>query len=72
MKKNDLVISFRPNWHPKLQAILGDIRGQVGYITRFNTVELIGPLHENPQISSTTYETEDRGPTLLFSAEGGF
>lgn len=71
MKKNNLTPQFRADWHPKLQAILGDIRGQIGYITLAGTIHLLGPLYENPNIETSTYETEDHGPTLLFTAEGG-
>lgn len=71
MKKEELTIFHRPNWHPKLQTILGDIRGQIGYVTRFGTIELLGPLWDSPRILSTTYDTEDRGPTLIFTADSG-
>jgi hypothetical protein len=60
---------IRPNWHPKLQAILGDISGQIGYITRFGTFELLGPLFDDPNIQETSSQTTDRGPTILFSAQ---
>ncbi len=73
MAKSDQISIFhKPNWHPKLQSILGDIKGQYGYVTRFGTIELLGPLWDNPNITSTNYDTQDNGPTLLFSAGSGF
>jgi hypothetical protein len=72
VKKDEVCIYHQPNWHPKLQALLGDIRGQYGYVTKYDTIELLGPLYENPNIKDTTYSTEDNGPTLLFTAASAF
>lgn len=66
--QNTVPIYHRPDWHPKLQQLLGDITGQYGYTTRFGTIVLLGPLYPNPDIAATTYDTNDDGPTVLFSA----
>ena len=65
---NTVPIFHRPDWHPKLQALLGDITGQTGYTTKFGTIVLLGPLYQNPNIPQTTYDTEDNGPTVIFTA----
>ncbi|MDD3412427.1 MAG: hypothetical protein PHY47_00340 [Lachnospiraceae bacterium] len=62
---------FRPNWHPALNNLLGKINGQYAYITSVGTIELLGPLHEDPDISKFANESETRGPTVSLSAIAG-
>ena len=63
-------MKFRPNWHPKLQQVLGNIVGAYGYITPFGTVELLGPLWEDPRILKDQVKPEQKAPTIIFSAKG--
>ena len=62
---------FRPNWHPDLNQLLGKINGSYAYVTDVGTINLIGPLHEDPDISKYASESENRGPTVSISAIAG-
>jgi len=69
--KKELKVYFRPNWHPKLQQILGSVIGSYGYINQYGMIELLGPIWDNPNISSQTLKPEINGPTLIFAPPGG-
>jgi hypothetical protein len=71
MIKKEVKTLFRPNWHPRLQQILGDIIGAYGYVTQFGTIELLGPIWDNPDISKNTLKPDISGPTLIFAAPSG-
>lgn len=62
----------KPDWHPDISGLLGDLRGAFGYITPVGTVSLLGP---NPQetlnIPEDSVKTEIQGPLLCLSAKGG-
>ena len=51
-------VFHRPDWHPILSSLLGDIRGSYGYVTEIGTIALLGP---NPQ--STTFVPEEKTKT---------
>ena len=64
-------VLHRPNWHPALNTILGDIIGQEGYVTEYGTIELTGYTHKNQALSRYNYESDINGVTLALSAESG-
>jgi hypothetical protein len=68
--KKEIEALFRPNWHPSLSPLLGDIKYQLGYITEVGTVELIGPLYDNAEISKYSAESEIKGPVMSINATG--
>ena len=70
-KQTNLQILFRPDWHPEISSVLGDIRGQFGVVTENGTIKLLGPIHENPDITEENLETKHSGPKILASAIGG-
>lgn len=63
-------VLFRPNWHPNLSPLLGDIKGQYAYINQYGMVELIGPLYENPNISAYATKSDTNGPVRSITATG--
>lgn len=71
-KLNKIPIKHKPDWAPVLSSLLGDLRGQYGYITEIGTVALVGP---NPkaksEIPKSKTQTEIKGPLLVLSAVGG-
>lgn len=70
MAKKEVEVLFRPNWHPSLAPILGDIKYQYGYVTDVGTIELLGPLYEDPEISKYAVESAISGPVLSVNARG--
>lgn len=69
-KESTVQVLIRPNWHPSMSQVLGDISGQYGYITEHGTVELLGPIHEDPEISEESLTTKNSSPTRLMSGSG--
>ncbi len=69
MEELTVQVFHKPNWHPALTSLMGDITGQEGYITEYGTVELIGLTHSNHNISRYEYESDINGPTLILSAQ---
>ena len=69
MAQEKAVIYHRPDWHPSLNEVHGNIEGQIAYITEMGTVHLLGPVHENPDIPKTASSSSINGPTLLLSAK---
>lgn len=57
---------FTPNWHYRLSRFLGDLKGEIGYITDFGTVELIGK--RQLDISKDETESKTDGPTKCITA----
>jgi hypothetical protein len=69
MAEETAQIFHKPNWHPALTPLLGEIVGQQGYVTEYGTIELLGIAQANPNISKFQYESSINGPTLILSAE---
>lgn len=69
MAEEKVIIYHRPDWHPSLNEILGDIIGQSAYVTEMGTIHLLGPVHENPDFSKTKGSSGINGPTLVLTAE---
>jgi len=69
MAEEKVIIYHRPDWHPSLNEIMGDITGEAGYITEVGTVHLLGPIHENPDFPKTKGSSGINGPTLLLTAK---
>jgi hypothetical protein len=67
-KDSKLEVWFRPDWHPAFNNMLGQINGAYGYVTDVGTINLLGPFHEDPDISKWASESETRGPTVAVSA----
>lgn len=68
-KSKKVALYHRPDWHPKLMELLGDIIGEKGYVTQFGTISLIGPLYENPNYSKYKSQSDNYGPTMLLTAK---
>jgi len=64
-----VAIYHRPDWHPNLSQILGEIKGEKGYVTEMGTIRLLGPIHENPDLSEGRMQSEIVGPTQMLTAE---
>jgi hypothetical protein len=63
-------VEHRPDWHPELSPLLGEINGAYGYVTAAGTIRLLGPLYEDPEISKNKTSSEIIGPLLMLSANG--
>lgn len=65
-KTHSTEILFTPDWHPSLSRLLGDIKGEIGYITEYGTVRLIG----KRKIEIGKYEVESKidGPVKSITA----
>lgn len=59
-------VTFTPDWHPELSCLLGDIRGEVGYITDYGTIHLLGK--RKPEISEFKYKSNTDGATTSITA----
>lgn len=57
---------FTPDWHHKFSRFLGDLKGEIGYVTEFGTVHLIGKRHVD--ISKDETESRTDGPTKCITA----
>lgn len=68
-KDSKLEVWFRPDWHPALNPILGDVKGAYAYVTDAGTIRLLGPLYEDPDISKFASESNTDGPTVSLSAK---
>lgn len=64
-----LQIFHRPDWHPNLSTLLGDLKGQYAYVSEVGTIRLLGPLYEDPDISKFQNESEINGPVFALSAK---
>ena len=69
-KKKETEILYRPNWHPALSPIFGDIKHQYGYVTDAGTIELLGPLYDDPELSKYSMESSISGPVMSVNARG--
>jgi len=69
MAEEKVIIYHRPDWHPSLNGIMGDIIGEAAYVTEVGTIRLIGPIHENPDFPKTKNSSSISGPTMILSAK---
>jgi hypothetical protein len=67
--ENKAQVYHQPNWHHALSPILGDLEGQLGYVTEHGTIELLGSLYDSPELPRTFFESDIQGPTQILSAE---
>lgn len=63
-------VLFTPDWHWALSAFLGDLKGEIGYITEYGTVHLLGK--KNPDLSQYSTKTKINGPTKSITANKAF
>lgn len=68
-KDSKLEVWFRPDWHPSLNSLYGELKGAYGYVTEQGTIRLMGPLYEDPDISRFASESKTDGPTVSLSAK---
>lgn len=59
-------VFFTPDWHYSLSCFLGDINGEIGYITEYGTVHLLGK--QNPDLSRYQIESKIEGPVKSITA----
>lgn len=59
-------IFFTPDWHWALSPFFGDLKGEMGYITEYGTVHLLGK--KDPDISKYSVESKTNGPTKSITA----
>lgn len=65
-------IFHKPDWHPSLSSIYGDIKGQYGYVTEIGTIALLGPdTRKDAEVSKFVTETDLKGPLASITAVGG-
>ena len=59
-------VMFTPDWHPSLSPILGDFKGEIGYITEYGTVHLIGK--KDTEITKNQISSRTDGATKSITA----
>lgn len=69
--ESKLEVWFRPDWHPNLNSILGEIKSEYGYVTDQGTIRLLGPYNQDPDISRFASESQIEGPTISLTANAG-
>lgn len=69
MEEAKVQVYHKPDWHPSLTSIMGEIEGQEGYVTEYGTIHLIGLTQTNHNISKYKYESDINGPTLVLTAQ---
>jgi len=67
--KKKITPYHRPDWHPNLSQLLGDIIGEKAYVTEVGTIRLLGPVFEDPSLPKTKSSSNINGPTLVLSAK---
>jgi hypothetical protein len=65
-KITNVEVLLTPDWHYNLSAFLGDLKGEIGYITEYGTVHLLGK--KNPDLSAFSSESKINGPTRSITA----
>jgi hypothetical protein len=65
-KISNVEVLFTPDWHYSLSAFLGDLKGEIGYITEYGTVHLLGL--KDPDLSKFASESKTAGPTRSITA----
>lgn len=68
-KDSKIEVWFRPDWHPALNSLYGDLKGAYARVTEAGTISLLGPLYEDPDISRFASESNIDGPTTSLSAK---
>jgi|688.fasta_scaffold421585_2 hypothetical protein len=65
-KNNVAEMLFTPDWHYLLSPFLGDLVGEIGYITQHGTIHLLG----KKDLDISQYETETKidGPVTSITA----
>ena len=66
LKTTQVEILLKPDWHHFLSCIMGDIKGEIGCITEFGTVHLLGK--NNPDIPESATRSKINGPTTSITA----
>ena len=69
--ESKIQVFHRPDWHPRLSPLLGNLKGQYAYVTDVGTINIIGPLYEDPDISKFQFESKIEGPVESLSAKKG-
>ena len=69
-KKSKVTVWHRPDWHPSLSTLLGNIEGTYGYVTEVGTIKLLGPYYDNPDVSKYSSESKTKGPITSVNAKG--
>lgn len=59
----------RPDWHPTLTELMGQIVGQQGYVTEHGTIRILGPIHEDPDFPKAKSSSKQSGPTVMLTAK---
>lgn len=71
--ENSVQVFHKPDWHKSQTPLMGEIVGQVGYVTDQGTIKIIGDsLKEVVSNSRYDFESDDNSPTLMFSAQSSF
>lgn len=66
---NKVAIYHRPDWHPNLSQVIGDIIGEAGYVTEMGTIKVLGPIFNNPNFDKYKSKSEINGPTIVLTAK---
>jgi hypothetical protein len=59
-------VMYTPDWPASMSTILGDLKGEIGYITEYGTVHLIGK--RDIEVSKNQIESKTDGPTTCITA----
>lgn len=65
-KNESVEVLFTPDWHYRLSCFLGELKGEIGYITEYGTVHLLGK--KNPEVSRDATSSKINGPTRCITA----
>ena len=61
----------RPDHPPEFfKTLIKNAIGMEGYITKVGTVRILGPIHEDPEISKYASSSKIKGPTSTLTAKG--
>lgn len=63
-----LDVWYRPDWHPSLNGIFGDLKNQYGYVSEVGTIRLLGPIAKEISFSRFKENSEIEGPVTSISA----
>jgi len=65
-QNTNVEILFTPDWHPNLSCFLGDLKDEIGYVTEYGTIHLLGK--KNPEVSKYQVESKTNGATKSITA----